>query len=366
MAPEARVLTDNQQNPAATPVGAFLMGWDGATWDRISYSAAGLLVDTELPAAAALADGTANPTVPGVGSFLMGFNAGGTWDRVRMGSSGDADNLAFPAPLQVGAFAKVFNGAGWDRMRTASADALAATGLAAAALMMWNGATWDRVPGAIATGVLVNTELPAAAALADNTATPTVPAIGAFGMVYDGATWDFMRGTALGGVAVQIFDGSGEGPVDVSGEADALGGVTALRVNTQTLHYNGATYDRQRGNLDQTLLTSAARTIATNSADFTNYNGRGLHVVVDLTTFGGAGSITVTIQGKDAISGKYYTLLASAALAAVATTVLRVFPGSTVTANLAANDLLPRVWRVAVTVGDATSHTYSIGASVIL
>lgn len=34
----------------------------------------------------------------------------------------------------------------------------------------------------------------AAAALADNTATPTSEKIGAFGMVYDGSTWDFLRG----------------------------------------------------------------------------------------------------------------------------------------------------------------------------
>jgi hypothetical protein len=44
-------------------------------------------VDTELPAAAALADATANPTVPGVGAFNMGYN-GATWDRVRTANTG--------------------------------------------------------------------------------------------------------------------------------------------------------------------------------------------------------------------------------------------------------------------------------------
>lgn len=38
--------------------------------------------------------------------------------------------------------------------------------------------------------VTVDSELPAAAALADNAANPTAPAVGAFGMVWDGATWD--------------------------------------------------------------------------------------------------------------------------------------------------------------------------------
>lgn len=50
----------------------------------------------------------------------------------------------------------------------------------------------------------VNTELPAAALLADNTATPTTPAVGAFNMVYDGATWDMLRGDSTNGAFVNI------------------------------------------------------------------------------------------------------------------------------------------------------------------
>ena len=41
-----------------------------------------------------------------------------------------------------------------------------------------------------ATPVPVDTELPAAAALADSAANPTVPAVGAYGLVWNGATWD--------------------------------------------------------------------------------------------------------------------------------------------------------------------------------
>jgi len=46
--------------------------------------------------------------------------------------------------------------------------------------------------------------LPAAAALADNAANPTVPAVGAFGMVWDGATWDRLPGTAADGLTVNL------------------------------------------------------------------------------------------------------------------------------------------------------------------
>lgn len=47
------------------------------------------------------------------------------------------------------------------------------------------------IPRSAAGGTpVVDTELPAAAALADNTANPTVPGVGAYLMALDGATWD--------------------------------------------------------------------------------------------------------------------------------------------------------------------------------
>lgn len=60
----------------------------------------------------------------------------------------------------------------------------------------------------------VDTELPAAAALADNTANPTVPGVGSFGMVWDGATWDRSPGNSASGTKVQPATGG-------SGAADA-------------------------------------------------------------------------------------------------------------------------------------------------
>lgn len=50
----------------------------------------------------------------------------------------------------------------------------------------------------------VNTELPAAAALADNTANPTAPAVGSFGMLWDGATWDRAPGDSGNGLDVDV------------------------------------------------------------------------------------------------------------------------------------------------------------------
>lgn len=52
--------------------------------------------------------------------------------------------------------------------------------------------------------VTADTELPAAAALADNAANPTAPAVGAFNMVYDGTNWDRLPGTSADGALVNL------------------------------------------------------------------------------------------------------------------------------------------------------------------
>jgi hypothetical protein len=51
--------------------------------------------------------------------------------------------------------------------------------------------------------VQADTELPAAAALADAAGNPTAPATGAFGMLWNGASWDRAPGTAAAGMKVQ-------------------------------------------------------------------------------------------------------------------------------------------------------------------
>jgi len=112
------------------------------------------------------------------------------------------------------------------------------------------------------------------------------------------------------------------------------------------------------------VLASAARTAAINSDDLPSYGHRGLHLVVDVTAYT-AGSITLTIQGKDSVSAVYYTLLASAALAATGTTVLKIYPGIPVIANGVANDVMPDTWRVSVAVGGSQSITYSVAAYLV-
>lgn len=155
----------------------------------------------------------------------------------------------------------------------------------------------------------------------------------------------------------------------IAGQAGVQGGAGAVTANTQRIvaasDDPGVAAVSVLPNADVTLLASAARTANANSADQTNGGHKGLHVVIDVTAIADSPSVVFTIEGKDAVSGKYYTLLASAAITGVGTTVLRVFPGLAAAANAAANDVLPRTWRVTTTHDDADSITYSVGASVI-
>lgn len=115
------------------------------------------------------------------------------------------------------------------------------------------------------------------------------------------------------------------------------------------------------------LITLTAASSGVNSADQTNLSGRGINLVIDVTAISGTSpTLTVTLQGKDTASGQYYTILASAALTATGVTVLQVFPGAAVTANVSANAQLPRTWRISTAIGGTTpSVTATIGASVI-
>lgn len=143
-----------------------------------SGGGAGGVVDTELAAAAALADATANPTVPLVGAALEGYN-GTTWDRLR---STTANGLVVDV---------------------------------------------SRVQGT----VTVDSEMPAAAALADATANPTTSTVGAGALMYNGTTWDRVRGDTTNGLFAQIKAHTpGTGTTNLGKAAGGSAGATDVGV----------------------------------------------------------------------------------------------------------------------------------------
>lgn len=113
------------------------------------------------------------------------------------------------------------------------------------------------------------------------------------------------------------------------------------------------------------ILESSARTATTVSRDITNKTNKGCHIILDVTAIAATPSITLTIQGKDPLSGKYYTILTGSAVTGTGTTVYKVYPGITASANVSASDIIPSTWRISVAHGDADSITYSVSANMV-
>lgn len=109
------------------------------------------------------------------------------------------------------------------------------------------------------------------------------------------------------------------------------------------------------------VLPSAARTTdQTVDLDISTTRYRGLVLVTDLTAFVTAASLTMSVLGRDPVSGKSFNLLTSAAIVATGTNVLRIGPDLAAAANLVAVDLVPPHLRVFADHGNANSHTYSV------
>jgi hypothetical protein len=111
-------------------------------------------------------------------------------------------------------------------------------------------------------------------------------------------------------------------------------------------------------NVESTVLASAARTATVSSSDLTNNYLRGGHII--MTSITSSPSVVPTIEGKDPISGTYYTILTGIAITATGITILKVYPGAAAAVNAIAADVLPKTWRVTMTHGDADSITYSV------
>ena len=187
-------------------------------------------VDTELPAALALADNDPNPTTSRVGANLL-----------------------------------VFDGIAWDRAPGNSADGQ----------LVNLGANNDvTVTGTVSVSgtVTVDTELPAASALADNDPNPTTSRVGANLLVFDGTNWDRAPGTTADGLLVNLGannDVTVTGSVTVSGTVTAdteLPAASALadndpnpttsRLGANLLIFDGTNWDRAPGTTADGLLVN--------------------------------------------------------------------------------------------------------------
>lgn len=115
----------------------------------------------------------------------------------------------------------------------------------------------------------------------------------------------------------------------------------------------------------KTAYASAARTATPTAVELTTDGARGVHVVIDVTAIGAAPSVTPTLAAYDPLSGKWYALLTGAAITATGTTVLKVYPGITAAANVAASDVVPDTFRVSMAHGNGDSITYTVSCHLV-
>ena len=127
--------------------------------------------------------------------------------------------------------------------------------------------------------VAVDTELPAAAALADAAANPTAPIVGGANLVYNGTTWDRARGDTSNGLDVDVTRVAGQYAIDAVAGASDLG-FQALAVRDDALATLGPAdgdYDRLRVDAVGSLWTRAriVRTVRAGIAAATSNSAGG-------------------------------------------------------------------------------------------
>ena len=109
-----------------------------------------------------------------------------------------------------------------------------------------------------------------------------------------------------------------------------------------------------------TAFASVARVATPDTVDVDMGRAHGMVVVIDVTVALVTPSVVFNVDGFDPLSGKTWTLLDSAAITGTGTTILKVAPGLTASANAVATDMIPAVVRIAPIHADADSITYTV------
>lgn len=148
---------------------------------------------------------------------------------------------------------------------------------------------------------------------------------------------------------------------NVKGNTAANGTFAITVVTSTTFSLTGSTGNgTYTGGGKFTSKFSGARTASVNTDPVVSPDGEAVHVIIDVTSITATPSVTPTIQGYAPVSGVWYDLLVGSAITATGTTVLKVGRGIAASANAAAQDMLPVMWRVELVHLDTDSITYTL------
>jgi hypothetical protein len=113
------------------------------------------------------------------------------------------------------------------------------------------------------------------------------------------------------------------------------------------------------------VFPSAARTATAVSPVFNAEEVVATTFVIDVTAVTATPSVVITVEGKDPVTGKFWTILTDVAITATGTTFLQVGKDIAVVTqlvNIAASQFLPAEYRLTATHADTDSITYSVTA----
>ncbi len=135
--------------------------------------------------------------------------------------------------------------------------------------------------------------------------------------------------------------------------ADAIANPTVGIAAEAQLLFNGATWDRMRGNINQVVDASAARTASVAGATVTNYNAKALLIHFKITAVSGTTPTIVPKLQWSPDNGTTWLDVPGAAFAslnAVGDYVMQVGPEVIAEANAAVKFPLPRTLRMYYTI----------------
>jgi hypothetical protein len=143
----------------------------------------------------------------------------------------------------------------------------------------------------------VDSELPSAVALTDNIANPTVPGVGAFGLLWDGANWDRAAGTIADGALVNL---GANNDVTLADNAHVTFGAQAdaKSTATDTTAISAMSVWKQISASVQAVASSVAGTLAISAASLPLPSGAATAAKQPaLGTAGTPSSDVITVQG---------------------------------------------------------------------
>jgi len=145
------------------------------------------------------------------------------------------------------------------------------------------------------------------------------------------------------------------------GDANALG--NSIDVLSVQYGYNGSSFDRWRNNAPITIFSATARTASENSADLINFNARGFYGHVDVTAVSGTNpTMNLALQGKeDEVTDNYLQIRAFTEITTTTTIDFLFYPTPATSGQYTqtANNVIPRIWRIAFTIGGTDTPTFT-------